>query len=90
MLHVPKEQPLVNYIVSHLCPTEYHIVWEAEKRPHKNLIPETYECYLICNKRIFVYVIKLRFVRWGDYPRSWGGGRNAVRCILARGRQWMT
>lgn len=38
-------------------------------------------------KRDCASVIKLRILKWGDYPRLFGGGLNAIISILTTERQ---
>lgn len=52
------------------------------------LIPRTYDCDLIWKeKKVFADVIKLRILRWGNYPELSGWNLNVVIYVLIRKRQ---
>ena len=51
------------------------------------LILRTYECWTSRGKRDFVGVIRLKTMRWGEYP-DYPGGAAIVTRVLMRERQW--
>lgn len=48
------------------------------------LIPWTCKCVTLCGKRDFAGVIRLRILRWGDYPGLWEWVLNSITSVLIK------